>query len=106
VSSAIAVPVGTPHSFGYPTVMGLPALAIPTAVFAAVRGAWLHVTGRSNGSLEFGPIRSRAMSWTRKAAAHIVGQRLRRTWLLYYVLDRYIAALDVRHVLQLLFLGL
>lgn len=76
----------------------LPAVAIPSAVLATARGAWLYVTRRRrSGSLELGVVRSRAMSWTRKAAAYFVGQRLRRTWLLYYVLERYITSLDMRH---------
>ena len=75
----------------------LAALGIPTAVLAIMRGGWVYLTRKRNRDLASKFYSSRAGSWTRKALAYFLGKRMRRTWLLYYVLEQYISTLDARH---------
>jgi archaellum biogenesis ATPase FlaH len=77
----------------------LPWLAVPVAAVLTVsRAAWSYLgRRRQRQTTELDEVRLRATSWLRRAATHLVGQRLRRTWLVHYAVDRYASSLYKRH---------
>jgi NACHT domain len=80
-------------------MLHLPWLAVPAAAVLTVARAVRSYLRRRRPprSPELDAVRLRATTWLRRAATHVVGQRLRRTWLLYYAVDKYATSLYRRH---------
>jgi hypothetical protein len=76
----------------------IPTIAVPAAVLTAARAAWLYIRrAQQRSKPEHIGLHNRATSWLLRAVTHFVGQRARRTWILYYALDRYLTSLYSRH---------
>lgn len=77
----------------------LPILAVPAAALAtAARAGWSYLNRRrQRPDSDLDHVRWRASTWLRRAVTHFVGRRLRRSWLIYYALDKYASSLYKRH---------
>lgn len=77
----------------------LPLVAVPAAALATtIRAAWSYLSRRrQRDTSELEQVRWRVATWLRRAATYFVSKRLRRTWVLYYALDKYASSLHKRH---------